>query len=183
VRRGPAAGTTTRIAKQPDAPHHRYFMAKEGHWRGKIRFEITDRRGLRASSVRWADKWSFRSLSMASRLPGLVLNTTVDSASGADRGEVPHTTRVTNLGMPVRRSADTIFLVDGGRGFRVEGREAFFPFLRRTDWSGSGEVATHRDGTSYRIKVFGLTMEQETRTTGDGLQTTRRTASPARTIC
>ena len=47
---------------QPDAPHHRSFMAKEAHGRGQIRFKITDRRGLRASSVPWADKWSFRSL-------------------------------------------------------------------------------------------------------------------------
>lgn len=51
----------------------------------------------------------------------------------------------------------------------------FFPFLRRPDWSGSGEIATDHDGASYRIPVFGLTMEQVTRKTGDGLQTTQRT--------
>jgi hypothetical protein len=154
--------------------HHRYFMAKEGHWRGKIRFTITDREGLRASSVRWADKWSFRSLSTASRLSGLVLSTTVDHRG--DRNEVLHTTRVSNFGVPVYHSDETIFLDDDGRSFRVEGREAFFPFLRRTDWTGSGEVSTDHDGALYRIPVFGLTMEQETRMTADGLQTTQRTA-------
>ncbi|VTT98836.1 Uncharacterized protein OS=Plesiocystis pacifica SIR-1 GN=PPSIR1_40060 PE=4 SV=1 [Gemmataceae bacterium] len=161
---------------QPDAPHHRYFRAKEGHWRGKIRFAVTDPRGLRASSVRWADKWSFRSTSLASRLSGLVLRTTVDYASGGDRNEVLHTTRVSNFGVPVYRSAETFFLGDDGRSFRIEGREAFFPFLRRTVWTGSGEVATDHDGASYLIPVFGLTMEQETRMTADGLEITQRTA-------
>ena len=117
----------------PDTPQHRYFRAKEGHWAGKIRFGVTDLDGLKASSVRWADKWSFRSMSLASRLSGLVMRTTVDYASGGDRNEVLHTTRVSNFGVPVYRSAETIFLGDDGRNFRLGGREAFFPFLRRRD--------------------------------------------------
>lgn len=160
----------------PDAPHHRYFRAKEGHWWGNIRFKVTDPAGLKASSVRWADKWSFRSLSLASRLSGLVMRTTVDYASGIDRNEVLHTTRVSNFGMPVYRSAETIFLGDDGRSFRVEGREGFFPFLRWRDWGATGEVAGDHDGASYRIPVFGLTMDQVTRMTADGLEVTQRTA-------
>lgn len=101
----------------PDALHHRYFQVREGHWRGKIRFELTDRRGLRASSVRWADKWSLRTLSFASRLSGLVLRTTVDYASRGHLNEVLHTTRVPNFGIPVYRCAETIFLNDDGRSF------------------------------------------------------------------
>lgn len=160
----------------PDAPHHRYFRAKEGRWRGRIRFELTDPRGLRASSLSFTEKWSFRSLSLASRLSALVLSTGVDYASGGDRNEVRHTTRVTNFGLPVYRSAETILLEGDGRRFRVEGREAFFPFLRRAAWSGSGVVAADHDGASYRIPCFGLTMEQETRMTAGGLQVTQRTA-------
>lgn len=160
----------------PDDPHHRYFRAKEGRWRGKIRFELTDRRGLRASSLSPAQKWSLRSLSLASRLSALVLTTTVDYASRGHRNEVLHTTRVSNLWVPVYRSAETISLEDDGRSFRVHGREAFFPFLRRADWVAGGAVATDHDGAAYRIPCFGLTMEQETRMTAAGLEVTQRTA-------
>ena len=158
-----------------DAPHHRYFRAKEGHWRGKIRFEITDSRGLRASSLALAQKWSLRSLALASRLSGLVLTTTVDFTGPAHPAEVLHTTRVTNFGMPAYRSAETLVLHDDGRSFRIEGREAFFPFLRRTDWSATGAVAIDHDGAAYRIPCFGLTMEQETRMTAGGLEVVQRT--------
>lgn len=160
----------------PDAPHHCYFQAKEGRWRGKIRFELTDPRGLRASSLPLADKWSLRSLSLASRLSALVLTTTVDYASRGDQNEVLHTTQVTNFGVPVYRSAETISLKDDGRSFSVEGREAFFPFLWHSDWAATGEVAADRDGAAYRIPCFGLTMEQETRMTAEGLEITQRTA-------
>ena len=104
----------------------------------------------------------------------MALRTTVDYASG-DRNEVLHTTRVSNFGVPVYRSAETFFLGDDGHSFRIEGREAFCPFLRRTAWTGSGEVATDHDGASYRVPVFGLTMEQDTRMTADGLEVTQRT--------
>lgn len=159
----------------PDAPHHRYFRTKEGRWRGKIRFELTDPRGLRGSSLSLMDKWSLRSLSLASRLSVLTLTTTVDYARRRHRNEVLHTTRVSNLGVPVYRSEEAIFLEDDGRTFRIEGREAFFPFLRSAGWVGEGAVATDRDA-AYRIPCFGLTMEQETRMTADGLEVTQRTA-------
>src|SRR5688572_27314844 len=80
-----------------DALHHRYFRAKDGHWRGKIRFRVTDPRGLRASSIPFADKWSLRCLSLASRLSALTLRTSVECRGN----DVLHTTRVTNLGIPV----------------------------------------------------------------------------------
>lgn len=59
--------------------------------------------------------------------------------------------------------------------FRVEAREAFFPFLRRSDLAATGEVAADHDGAAYRIPAFGLTMEQETRMTPEGLEITQRT--------
>ena len=155
-----------------DAPHHRYFRAKEGHWRGKIRFELTDPRGLRASSMPPADQWSLRCLSLASRLSALVLDTTVECRGYA----VLHTTRVTNLGVPVYRSAETILLEEDGRSFRVEGREGFFPFLRQADWIGRGAVAADHDGAAYQLPCFGLAMEQTTRMTAAGLAVVQHTA-------
>ena len=98
------------------------------------------------------------------------------------QNEVLHTTRVSNFGVPVYRSAETIFLEDDGRSFRIEGREAFFPFLRRL----IGPGRRGRDGSRRGLvpdTVFGLTMEQETRMTADGLEITQRTASPGRTFC
>lgn len=160
----------------PDAPHHRYFRAKEGRWRGKIRFELTDPRGLQGSSLSPRDRWSLRSLSLASRLSALTLTTTVDYAGRGHRSEVRHTTRVSNFGVPVYRSEETIFLEGDGRSLRIEGREAFFPFLCSIGWVGAGAVATDHDGAAYRIPCFGLTMEQETRMTAGGLEVTQRTA-------
>jgi hypothetical protein len=159
----------------PDARHHQYFRAKEGRWRGKIQFQVTDPRGLRASSLRMAEKWSFRSLSLASRLSALVLTTSVDYASRGNRNEVRHTTRVTNLGIPVYRSSEVIFLADDGRSFRIECREAFFPFFRSANWTAEGAVAADHDGAVYRIPCFGLMMDQFTRTTAEGLEITQRT--------
>jgi len=136
---------------------------------------VTDKRGLRASSVRWADKWSLRTLGVASRLSGLVLKTTVDYASRRHENVVLHTTRVLNFGVPVYRSAETIFLSEDGYSFRIEGRESIFPFLRSANWAAEGAVAEDHDGAVYRIPCFGLTMEQVTRMTADGLQITQRT--------
>ncbi|WP_439624556.1 hypothetical protein [Gemmata sp.] len=166
----------------PDAPHHHYFRTKEGRWRGKIRFEVTDPRGLRASALALADKWSLRSLALASRLSALVLTTTVDYASRGHLNEVLHTTRVTNLWAPVYRSAETVFLADDGHSFRVEGREAFFPFLRPHSWVAEGAVAPDRDGAAYRIPCFGTTMEQETRATPAGLEIAQRTPFSRATV-
>ena len=156
----------------PDAVHHRYFRAKDGHWRGKIRFRLTDPRKLRVSSMPPADQWSLRCLGLASRLSALVLHTTVECREN----DVLHTTRVTNLGVPVYRSAETILLEEDGRSFRVEGREGFFPFLRRADWSGRGAAAADHDGAAYQLACFGLAMEQETRMTPAGLAVVQRTA-------
>jgi hypothetical protein len=155
----------------PDALHHRYFRAKDGHWRGRIRFRLTDPRGLRASSLSLADKWSLRCMSLASHLSALTLKTSVEC-----RGDdVLHTTRVTNLGVLIYRSAETIVLEDDGRSFRVEGREGFFPFLRGADWNGQGAVADDHDGAVYQLPCFGLVMEQKTRMTAAGLETVQRT--------
>jgi hypothetical protein len=115
-------------------------------------------------------------LSLASRLSALILTTTVDYTSRGHQDEVLHTTKVSNFGVPVYRSTETIFLEDGGRRFRVEGRENFFPFLRPAAWAATGAVAADHDGAAYRIPCFGLTMEQETRMTAGGLEVTQRTA-------
>ncbi len=179
---GHGAGPTKGHAMYSEAPHHRYFRAKEGRWRGKIRFALTDARGLRASTLSLADKWSLRSLSLASHLSALVLTTTVDYAGRGHLNEVLHTTRVSNFGLTVYRSAETIFLNDDGRSFRIEGREAFFTFLRRSEWVAEGAVATDHDGAAYRIPCFGLTMEQETRMTPDGLEIRQQTAFSRATI-
>src|SRR5215831_2393588 len=88
-----------------DRPHHRYYRAMEGHWRGKVRFEITNPKRLRASTLRLMDRWSVWAMSiMSCRLSTLILSTSVDYASRGYRNEVLHTTRTSNLGVTLFRS-------------------------------------------------------------------------------
>jgi hypothetical protein len=154
-----------------DAPHHRYFQAKEGHWRGTLRLEITDPRQLRASPLRLLDRWSMWSMAIASRLSTLVLSTTVDYASRGHRNEVLHTTRMTNLGVTLFRSQEVILLGDDGHSFRMTGTEAYFPRLwKATEWAAHGAVAAGHDGAAYHIPFCGVTIEQHTRMTPQGLE-------------
>jgi len=156
--------------------HHRYFRAKEGHWRGKVRFEITDSQQLWASPLRWLDKWSMRSIALASRLTNLVLSTTVDYSGQGHRSEVLHTTRMSNLGVTLFRSRETIQLDDDGHSFRMTGTQAFFPRLwKATEWAAHGAVAQDHDGAVYHIPFFGVGMEQHTRMTLHGLDVIQTT--------
>ena len=160
-----------------DSPHHRYFRAKEGSWRGKVKFEVTDPRALRASSVRSLDKWSIWCTAVVSRrLSTLVLSTTVDYASRGHQNEVLHTTRMSNLGVTLFRSTETILMDGDGCSFRMAGKQAFFPALwRTTEWDARGTVATDHDGAVYHIPCFGVMMEQHTRMTPRGLEVTQTT--------
>src|SRR5688572_16599680 len=159
-----------------DSPHHRYFRAKEGHWRGKVRFEITDPQRLRASPLRLRDKWSMWSMALISRLSPLVLSTTVDYARQGHQNEVLHTTRMSNLGITLFRSQETILFDDDGHSFRMTGRQAFFPRLwKATEWAAHGAVAADHDGAVYHIPFFGVVMEQHTRMTLRGLEVIQTT--------
>lgn len=167
-----------------DLPHLRYFRAKEGHWRGKVRFEITDRRRLRAGPVRRADRWAMRSMALVSRyLSRPVLSTTVDATSRAHRNEVLHTTRMSNFGVTLFRSTETIHLGDDGLGFRMTGAQGFFPRLgAATAWAAHGAVAPDHDGAVYHIPFFGAPMEQRTRMTADGLEIVQTTPFSRATV-
>jgi hypothetical protein len=160
-----------------DAPHHRYYRALEGRWRGRIRFEVTDPKRLQASGLRLMDRWSLWSMALASRRPvTLVLSTTLDYAGGGHRGEVRHTTRTTCLGVTVYRGRETILLADDGRSFRMEGAQAFFPRLWAADeWAGDGAVDADHGGAVYRIPFFGERMEQRTRVVPEGLEIVQTT--------
>ena len=160
-----------------DLPHHRYFRAKEGHWRGNVRFEITDPRRLRASPLRALDKLSVRSMALVSRrLSSLVLSTTVDYVSQGHRNEVSHTTRMSSWGITLFRSREVILLDDDGRSFRMTGAQAFFPRLWvATEWAAHGAVAADHDGAVYHIPFFGVLMEQHTRMTPQGLEISQTT--------
>lgn len=159
-----------------DLPHHRYFQAKDGHWRGTFRLRITDRRRLRASALGATDRRAVALLALASRLLPLTLSTSLDSAGGGERGEVLHETRLSALGVTLFRSRETIRLDADGRSFRLAGAQAFFPRLwATTDWTADGAVAADHDGASYRIPFFGETLDQRTRMTPRGLELVQTT--------
>ena len=160
-----------------DSPHHRYFRAKEGHWRGKVRLEITDPQRLRASTLNSLNRWSLWSMALVSRrLSTLVMSTTMDYASQGHRNQVIHTTQTSNLGVTLYRSRETILLDDDGQSFRMAGTEAFFPRLgKTTEWAAHGAVATDYDGATYYIPFFGEVIEQQTRMTPQGLEVIQAT--------
>lgn len=163
-----------------DAPHHNYFRTKEGHWRGKVRFEITDAQRLRDSPLRLLDKWSMRSMAQASRrMSTLVLSTTVDYTSQGHQNVVSHTTRMSNLGITLFHSQEAIMLADDGHSFAMTGSQAFFPQLwRATEWTAHGAVAADYDGAIYHIPLFGgsgVIIEQHTRMTPQGLEVVQTT--------
>ena len=168
----------------PDSPHRRYFRAKEGRWRGPIRLDITDRRRFRASTLRVSDQWSMWAMALVSRHTStLVLSTTVDFASRGNRNEVVHTTRMSNLGVTLFRSRETILLGDDGRSFRMAGTQAFFPRLgKATEWAAHGAVAADHDGAVYHIPFLGETIEQRTRMTPQGLEVVQTTPFSRATI-
>lgn len=155
-----------------DSPHHRYYRAVEGRWRGKVRFEVTDPKRLRASTLRLTNRWSVWVMAlMSGRLSTLVLSTSVDYASRGHRNEVLHTTRTSNLGVTLFRSRETIRLEDDGRSFRMTGTQAFFPRMWRTaEWAARGAVAEDHGSAVYHIPFFGETIEQHTRVTPQGLE-------------
>lgn len=165
------------LAMHNDAPHHRYYQAMEGHWRGKVRFEITDPKRLRASILRVMDRWSVWAMALISRHAStLVLSTSLDYASRGHRNEVLHTTRTSSLGVTLFRSREVILLEDDGRSFRMTGSQAFFPRLwKTTEWTAHGAVAPDHDGAVYHIPFFGETIEQHTRRTPQGLEVIQTT--------
>jgi hypothetical protein len=146
--------------------------------------EITDRQRLRASTLGWIDRWSMWSMALVSRrLSTLVLSTTVDYVSRGDRSEVLHTTRMSNLGVTLFRSRETIRLDADGRSFRMTGTQAFFPRLWKADeWTAHGAVAEDHDGAVYHIPFSGETIEQRTRMTPQGLEVVQATPFSRATI-
>jgi hypothetical protein len=110
------------------------------------------------------------------RLSTLVLSTTVDYAGRGHLNEVLHTTRMSNLGITLFRSREAILLADDGRSFRMTGTQAFFPRLwKATEWAAHGAVAADHDGAVYHIPFFGVTIEQHTRMTPQGLEVIQTT--------
>lgn len=110
------------------------------------------------------------------RLATLMMSTTIDHASQGHQNEVLHTTRMSNLGITLFRSRETIRLDDDGHSFRMTGTQAFFPRLwKATDWVAHGAVATDHDGAVYHIPFFGVILEQRTRMTPQDLEVIQTT--------
>jgi len=110
------------------------------------------------------------------RLSTLILSTTVDYASQGHQNEVFHTTRMSNLGITLFRSQETILLDGDGHSFRMTGTQAFFPRLwKATEWAAHGVVAADHDGAVYHIPFFGVSIEQHTRMTPHGLEVIQAT--------
>ena len=161
-----------------DAPHHRYFRGKEGRWRGKFQFEITNQRALSSSPLSWFEKWVVSAAAFFSRhVSGPSLSTTVDYSGQGAENRVLHTTQISILGLTLFRSTEIIFLDPDGGDFRMTGQQSFFPFFSTSsDWTAHGSVSPEYDQATYRIPWFGLTMEQKTNMTNKGLEIIQTTS-------
>lgn len=165
--------TDTKIAQQ--APlNFQYYQRKEGRWRGRFRFAITDVEALAASGLGRLDRWSLRMTDLLSRSGKAVLATTLDAATGRDQNEVLHTTRLSIFGITLLRSDETMCLDTDGRNLVMKGRQSAFPWLAKpVEWIAPGAVAEDHDGAVYHIPFYGTTIKQEMRMTPEGLEMTQ----------
>ena len=95
--------------------------------------------------------------------------------TGASERSLAHNSDV-ELGNHPFRSQETILLDDDGHSFRMTGSQTFFPRLwKATTWSAHGAVAADHDIAVYHIPFFGVTLEQRTRVTSQGLEVIQTT--------
>lgn len=165
--------TDTKIARQ--APlNFQYYQRKEGRWRGRFRFAITDVEALAASGLGRLDRWSLRLTDLLSRSGRAVLWTTVDATTRREQNEVLHTTRLSIFGITLLRSDETMCLDTDGRNLVMKGRQSALPWLAKpVEWIAPGAVAEDHDGAVYHIPFYGTTIKQEMRMTPEGLEMTQ----------
>lgn len=139
-------GTTTDDAPRPA---HAYYRACEGAWRGPIEVTLTDPRALASSGMGFADRVTLRMLSRWPRWLGRVV---LDTSVAYDpSGRVLHTTVVRWLGLPLRRSVETITIDADGRAFRVSG-----------GMDGTGRIDETGSRAEYELTWLGVTIHQRT---------------------
>lgn len=154
-------------------PNRAYYDACAGRWACRMQFAITDWRAWRRSRMALIGRLNLAALAAAVRLLALRLDTSVD-VSGAARGEVVHTTRVSKWGVTLMRSVDRIALDANGRDATMRVDMSFFPLLGRAQRFPPAAATIDADArrADYRIPWFGGEMHQTGELSADGMTVT-----------
>jgi hypothetical protein len=157
----------------PPEPNRAYYEACAGRWACQMEFAITDWRAWRSSRMALAGRLNLAALAAAVRLMALRLDTSVD-VSGAARGEVVHTTRVSKWGLTLMRSVDRIALDANGRDATMRVAMSFFPLLGRVQNfpAAAATIDAEARRADYRIPWFGGEMHQTGALSADGATVT-----------
>jgi hypothetical protein len=155
---------------EAEAPNRAYYRSVAGRWSGELHLAITDWGAFRRSPLSALDRGRVLSMLLAARVLGpFRLETSVD-ASGADRGEIVHTTRVAKWGLTLMRSVERIALSANGRdaAMRIEMRFAPTLWKRRIEPDTPVTIDATGHRASYRFTWFGAPMRQEAERSADG---------------
>src|SRR5262249_24469894 len=153
-----------------DRPNRDYYCSVAGRSSAPLDLAITDWDAFRRSAMTRADRLRLRSMLLATRLLGPCrLETSVD-ASGAERDEIVHTTRVSKWGMTMMRSIERITLAGNGRDASMHIEMRLAPTLWRTRVEPATPALVDSSGqrASYRFTWFGVEMRQEAERSPDG---------------
>ncbi len=163
------------------APSRVYYRACEGHWSAPLELVITDWPAFRASGVSLVDRLRLLSMVLTARLFGPCrLETSVDATSGAARGEIVHTTRVTKWGVTLMRSTEWLALAANGRDVTMRAELRLIPALWKARPMPAAPASVDEDATraSYRFAWLGTEMRQEAELSDDGTTVTLTQVTP-----
>jgi hypothetical protein len=165
-------------ALDAEPPHRRYYLACVGRWRGAFVIESVDWRAFWAAPLRWWDRWSALSFFLwpARILGALRLETRVALTDAPNL--VQHELRVSQWGVTLFASRETLALAENGADVALAGEQRMLPALWRARDLGEAQaqVDANATGASYRLVWLGVPMQQTTRLDDDGLDLVQRTA-------
>ena len=156
-------------------PSHAYYRACEGRWSGPLDFVVTDWRALGATPLALADRLTVLSLAWGTRFLGaLRIETSVDYASGAARGVVVHTTRISKWGLTLLRGIETLRLDANGRDLTMDAETRMVSTPWRTTRFTGAPASVDEAGmrATYRFPYVGTEMRQRGERSADGTTVT-----------
>ncbi len=145
-------------------PAARYYAAVTGRWCGPVRIRVDDPAALAAAGVSSLKRLQLRVLAAWPAWLGPIEMHTTVAVEAPD--EVVHTTAFRWRGVTLERSREVFHVAEDGASLRISG-----------DVTGSGRIADDGLGARYRLRWWGMDVDQQTRLTpgSDGLDEVRIT--------
>lgn len=157
-----------------DTPMLRYFLPKQGRWRGVLKFRVTSWQRFFAAPMSWLERLSVVSMALFPEALGATrVETTVDCAPT----EVVHTTQISKWGRVFFRSTERFAFTANGRDFPVSGEQRLWPTWRAQQYRDShGQIDEAGLCASYVFFILSAELKQRTEPAGEGLQISQSTA-------